>query len=110
MIVQPFIENAIKHGLSHKNGEKNLSVIFEEQQDNFLKIIIDDNGIGREHAAELNLARNLSTQSMGIKITSRRLQLIHEKEMHSMIIKDKMNSDGYPSGTEVTILIPLETA
>lgn len=108
MLVQPFIENSVKHGLNHKSGEKNLSVIFDEQEDGFLKVTIDDNGIGREHAAELNLARNLSNQSMGIKITSRRLQLMQQKGSPFMNVTDKTNN-GEASGTQITILIPIET-
>lgn len=108
MLVQPFIENAIKHGLSHKSGEKKLAITFQEQDGGFLKVTINDNGIGRAEAALHNVFRNPSRQSMGIKITSRRLQLMNDNEAPLMNIKDKTKQDG-DTGTEVTLIIPIET-
>lgn len=109
MLVQPFVENAIKHGLSHKEGDKAIIINFEETIDNFLKVIITDNGIGRQQSAEINAAGKLQHRSMGMKITGDRLQLIQPKNTTLLSVKDITNEAGKPAGTEVTILIPLET-
>ena len=109
MLVQPFVENAIKHGLSHKHGDKNVDIHFDETNDSFIKVVISDNGIGRQQSAEINGSRKLAHQSMGMKITSDRLQLMQQKNIELLSVTDKVDEHGKPSGTEVTILIPLET-
>ncbi|MBP9601781.1 MAG: histidine kinase, partial [Lutibacter sp.] len=57
MLLQPYVENAVKHGLLHKKGEKRLTIDFERIFDS-LKITIDDNGIGRQKSAELKAIKN----------------------------------------------------
>lgn len=105
MLVQPFVENAIKHGLSHKDGEKNISVVFEELNENSLKVMIDDNGIGRRKAAAININRKFSYQSKGMKITSGRLDLMQKKESCLSVI-DKTDSEGNSKGTTIILSIP----
>lgn len=109
MLVQPFVENAIKHGLSHKHGDKNVTIHFDEADDTFIKVVISDNGIGRQQSAEINASRALAHQSMGMKITGDRLQLMQQKNMQLLSVIDKVDEQGKPAGTAVTILIPLET-
>ena len=109
MLVQPFVENAVKHGLSHKHGSKNVDIHFAEINESFIKVVISDNGIGRQQSAEINASRTLAHQSMGMKITGDRLQLMQQKNRQLLSVKDKTDEQGKPVGTEVTILIPLET-
>ncbi len=109
MLVQPFVENAIKHGLSHKHGDKNVDIHFEETNELFIKAVISDNGIGRLRSAEINVSRTLTHQSMGMKITGDRLQLMEQKNIQLLTIEDKTDKQGKPAGTTITIFIPLET-
>jgi len=107
MLIQPYIENAIKHGLAHKQGSKNLSVIFEDAEDNMLKVTVEDNGIGRKQSAVINATREASHISMGMKITDERLQLMKEKNA-AVVIEDLINKNNEPLGTRVILHIPTE--
>lgn len=57
MLIQPYVENAVKHGLLHKKGVKNVQVIFEQDK-NILTVEIIDNGIGIEASTKINAFRN----------------------------------------------------
>lgn len=109
MIIQPYIENAILHGLLPLAGRKGkLSVIFSQKGD-VLTCIIDDNGIGREKAWEIKQKKQLSHQSMGMAVTEDRMQIL-SKHRHSLSatvnVRDKF-SNGQPAGTTVEINIHL---
>ncbi|BAU52671.1 sensor histidine kinase [Mucilaginibacter gotjawali] len=105
MIIQPFVENALWHGLIRKKGEKKLTLCFDQKNGN-LECIITDNGVGRNLAAEVNTNTQIKKHSMGVKITEERLQLL-EKEA-SITINDLKDANGDACGTEVIIIIPLE--
>ena len=110
MIIQPFAENAIWHGLLHRNGEKKLKIHFLWVNEDYLKCIIEDNGIGRSEAASIR-KNNLSSkvhQSKGIEIIQERLRLLKQKTSKSadLEIIDIMDTDANPAGTRVIITIP----
>jgi len=105
MIIQPFAENALWHGLIHKKGEKKLTISFEQEK-NFLTCIVTDNGVGRDHSAELRPSNTMKKRSMGMKITEERLTLLETEA--SISIADLKNDNGEACGTQVTIIIPLE--
>jgi ligand-binding sensor domain-containing protein/putative methionine-R-sulfoxide reductase with GAF domain len=108
LMIQPVIENAIWHGLMPKDGEKNLSVAFNNDSDENLVCIIEDNGIGRNAAMkdkkELN---NFAYQSKAMTLIEERLQLLQQKtgKPAAMSIEDKQ-LNGKPSGTLVKIMLP----
>jgi tetratricopeptide (TPR) repeat protein len=112
MILQPFVENAIWHGLMHKSdnlpGTVRISVSEKEGR---LCCVIEDNGIGREKARELAEGSVLKSKSMGIKITQERLRLISRKGWENLIniidLKDSLNR---ALGTRVVINLPEELA
>ncbi|MCO5948098.1 ligand-binding sensor domain-containing protein [Mucilaginibacter flavidus] len=108
MLIQPYAENAIKHGLSHKQGSKNLSIILNDIGEGFLEVVIEDNGIGREQSAIINRSGNLSHQSMAMDITAERLRLYDKQIKESVIITDLFDGDGKASGTRVTITISIK--
>ncbi|WP_305952713.1 histidine kinase [Emticicia oligotrophica] len=105
MIVQPFVENAIKHGLHHKKEDRKLTLDFESEGD-LLKIIIDDNGVGRERSRKLNEKRK-DHQSFSISAIDKRIELINHRRPNSIKVEtlDKYNTSGMPLGTKVTITI-----
>ncbi len=107
MILQPHIENAIWHGLMHKESNRRLDVRFNLINDS-LQCEIEDNGIGRTRARELKSKTATKYKSMGLGITNDRIELINS--LNSMDIKmkiiDKVDNDGNPQGTLVVILIP----
>lgn len=107
MIVQPFVENAIKHGLLHRKGEKKLEISFYKKGEHNLEIIVDDNGVGRKISSELQRGRkNHASFSTGANQT--RLSLLNTKP-HAGIgltIIDKTDDLGQALGTRVIIVIP----
>jgi len=107
MIVQPFIENAILHGMLHKEGKGNITIEFNHESNNSIKCIVDDDGIGRKKAATFKV--NSAHQSVGILIAKERLSILSgsiDNEINIKII-DKVTDDNVSLGTRVEILIPL---
>jgi tetratricopeptide (TPR) repeat protein len=106
MVLQPFIENAIWHGLIHKE-EQGIIHIGIYEGDFGLKCIIQDNGVGREQSLVLQNRKVLKKRSLGIKITEERLKLFNKEQLQELIritdLKDSMNR---ALGTRVDILIP----
>ena len=106
LLLQPFCENAIWHGLMHKEGQGRLDIELI-LQDNILNCIITDNGVGRGKAEELNSKTAEKQKSMGLKITTDRLALLNrEKSLHTFYeIEDLKEENGNASGTKVTLKI-----
>jgi ligand-binding sensor domain-containing protein len=104
MLLQPYVENAIRHGmrfLENKKGRININVFAEN---NFLVCEIDDNGIGREKAAALKSKRHFEYQSKGMSISRRRAELYNIEQM----VTDKKDENGIATGTTVTVKIPVD--
>jgi sensor histidine kinase YesM len=110
MILQPFCENAIKHGLLPKKAEAVLLLQFETTEDNTLHCIIQDNGIGRVQREKLKESSVSGHISKGIKITRNRLELVNQLRNKPAEIKitDLYDEENKAVGTRVDILIPLE--
>lgn len=111
MIVQPYVENAIWHGLMNKEdrGVITLSVVVEEDM---LVISIEDNGVGRERSGQLNQQRLKDHDSVGMKITGNRIELINASlrgKKAALEIIDLRDDDGNATGTKVIIRIPNTT-
>jgi len=106
LLLQPFCENAIWHGLMHKEGQGRLDIELS-MQDNILNCTITDNGVGREKAEELNSKTAEKDKSMGLKITTERLALFNrEKELDTFYeIEDQKDENGKATGTKVKLKI-----
>ena len=102
LLVQPYIENAIIHGLMPKEGNKELKVSFTDKGDN-IECVIDDNGVGLTQTE----ARKSNRISRGMSITERRIQALKQHSTQQLVKIENL-SDGNRSGTRVTILIPKE--
>ena len=101
LLLQPYIENAINHGLYNKQDKGFLFInIFEDN--NCIYFRIEDNGIGRKAAMELRKKNFPSHRSMGVKLTEERLRLINEEQHITCRIED-LEEDNKPAGTRVTI-------
>lgn len=104
MVLQPYIENAILHGLtplSERKGNLKLEFGFENS---VLKCIIDDNGIGRKKAAEINAKKRAGHKSMGLEVTSERLEILNKNNLFkiNVLMIDKVHNDE-AQGTRVEI-------
>ncbi len=104
MLIQPYIENAIWHGLMNKDkrGAIKIDIAIEE---NYLRCSIEDNGIGRKRAAEIKAKRNIKQKSVGMSITKERLDILNNKKINVEII-DLKDDLGKAEGTKVIIRIP----
>ena len=108
MLIQPFVENAILHGLKHKEGKGFLEVRFSLKE-SLLICEITDNGIGRKAAAELKNKSAAGHKSTAIKITEERLKGLGKEFPRKASIKilDLKNTEGKDCGTKVIINIPV---
>lgn len=105
MLMQPFIENSIWHGLNKKQSKGNLAITIKRQGDKLI-CIIDDDGVGRQPKTQSSPEEK---KSLGIEITQQRINRLMEttKQKASIEIFDK-TADGMPAGTTVTITLPLQ--
>ncbi len=104
MLLQPYVENAIRHGmrfLENKKGQININV---KKENNFIVCEIDDNGIGREKAAALKSKMHVEYQSKGMNISRRRAELYNIDQM----VTDKKDATGIATGTTITVKIPVD--
>lgn len=107
LMIQPFVENAIWHGLLAKENDRKLSVSFEYDTAQTIRCIIDDNGIGRE--ARKQKDHTYEKRSLGIHFIKQRISLISEthKMTGSIRIIDKKDDAGNSLGTTVVIILPI---
>lgn len=108
MLYQPYVENAILHGLSHSVKHKELHVDFSLENHNILAGVITDNGIGRTKSTELNGLNTHKPKSFATKANLDRIQLLN-KEHYKITVEydDLYTEDGESNGTQVTIKIEL---
>jgi hypothetical protein len=105
-LIQPFVENAIWHGLLAKDGDKNLHIFFELINEHKIACTIDDNGIGRK---KNEAKQNPEKQSLAINFIQQRLDLINKmlKGDFKVTIIDKLDKQGVSEGTKVIITMPI---
>lgn len=112
MIIQPYVENAIEHGIRpKKNGL--ITVKFSSKDENTILCVVEDDGVGRERVKILqdNNPSYKDHRSLGTKITQERLEILlkdkgnEEKAVRIIDLKDELT--GEPLGTRVEILIPI---
>lgn len=103
LLIQPFVENAIWHGLLHKEGPRNLSIRFETTEAEDLICMVEDNGIGR--AAARAYAGKTQRTGKGVNISADRLHTINlqQNQNNTLEMQDLFNPNGMPAGTRVTI-------
>lgn len=103
MVLQPFIENAIIHGISTVQNKKIQTDI--RKKDGFIEIAISDNGIGRKEAAKAKASSNPNRKSMGVRIANEMMGTYFEDEKHRITYFD-LEENGASAGTKVLIEIP----
>ncbi len=109
MLIQPYIENAIVHGINHKKTAGTISISLT-RENQFIKCTITDDGIGRKAAEKINHSKNKKHTSAGMSITKERLAILNEAQGSSLNvdIKDLFDLNGNGCGTQVEIYIPCE--
>jgi LytS/YehU family sensor histidine kinase len=106
--IQPQVENAIRHGLINKSAPGHLRVQIARQNQH-IRIIVEDNGIGREASIAAKQTDRIIHESKGLAIVKERLTHLHpENGAHPLHITDLYDTEGKASGTRVEITLPLE--
>lgn len=109
LLIQPFVENAIWHGLLHKEGMRELNIHFRTDNNDFLQCVIEDNGIGREAAKQYakRASQNQHT-GKGVSAAVERLKIFNEQNQdHSQLeIQDLLIEQDLAAGTRVVITLP----
>lgn len=107
MLLQPFVENSIKHGLLHKEGEKKLQIHFSlTKNEEMIIVSIKDNGIGRKKSAQIK--DKTKHNSFSTASIAQRLQLLYNKNSEDLLTyNDLVDNDGNVLGTEVMLKIYL---
>jgi tetratricopeptide (TPR) repeat protein len=110
MLIQPYVENSICHGLMPAEGKGMVKIDLELKKD-YISCIIEDNGIGREAAQEKKMNSEKGHNSLGTQIVSSRLDLVNSLYGTSLqtIYTDLKNDKGEPEGTRVELHIPILT-
>jgi len=108
LIIQPYVENAIWHGLMHKEEKGHLDIEVSQEDEN-LYFKITDNGIGRKQAGMLASKSARKHKSLALQITAGRIAILQNSSRNDspVTINDLVNTDGIGSGTEVIIKIPV---
>ena len=107
MLLQPFAENAVKHGLMHKAGKKELTIKFIQSSDG-LDVYIEDNGIGRKQSMQINQRNKNKPQSFATKAIAERIELfnrLYKLEITNDVF-DRFDELNNSTGTAIHLFIP----
>jgi sensor histidine kinase YesM len=104
MLIQPYIENAIRHGLLHRQGDKKVGILFSfDEAAKMLNCTIADNGIGREAAGRINMHRHALHESFATSANQKRLDLLNQNREQTIAVQ----YEDAAHGTIVNIHIPV---
>lgn len=108
LIIQPYVENAIWHGLMHKEERGQLDVEIWQEGDR-LCFKIADNGVGRKQAAASKSRKAVWHKSLGLEITAHRIAMIQPLSANEsqVVFNDLVEADGKAAGTEVILQLPV---
>lgn len=108
LIIQPYVENAFKHGLRHKNGEKHLQINITLENDTLLKIEIIDNGVGRKNSNKINEQTFAKPQSFATSANEKRIALLnHEKKNFVGVEVIDLLENNQAKGTKIILRITI---
>lgn len=109
LLLQPYVENAIWHGIMHKKKGGKVQIRIEQAAVDVLRVTITDDGIGRARAAELKSKSATRHKSFGMKVTSERIRIINQlyKSLTEVQVHDLVDSEHEACGTKVVITIPI---
>jgi two-component sensor histidine kinase len=108
LLIQPYVENAVRHGIQNSNQNGKVSVKLQKEKDQ-INYTIEDNGIGIKHSLELKHESDLKDRPHGMDITLDRIRLLNsrQRENHVLEITDLSEEDDSKSGTRVSIRVPI---
>lgn len=109
LVLQPFLENALWHGLSSKKGYKSINLSVFKPSEEFIQIDIEDNGIGRKASSMIKSNKVINRKSIGIELTKERLNNFIKdfNNPFSLIFNDLVDDSKNAMGTKVALKIPI---
>jgi ligand-binding sensor domain-containing protein len=109
MVIQPYVENAIWHGLQYKKSHRVLKLHLTMEDEDFVVCEIEDNGIGREAAMQIKKQKGKTHNSKAMRITDERIEILRNLYGFgpSVEIQDLKDEDGIPKGTKVILKLPI---
>jgi ligand-binding sensor domain-containing protein len=109
MLIQPYVENGIRHGLRHKKTGKGLITVSIRMLEDSLQVIVEDNGIGREMSARYKTREHIEYQSRGMSLTADRIRMlnsINRQQIH-VWVEDLRDAAEGALGTRIILMFPL---
>jgi sensor histidine kinase YesM len=108
MLAQPFIENAVEHGIKYKEGQGHIKVRFGKNGENVV-FEVEDDGVGRQKAKEIAISKGKKHKSLATKITNERIQSLSKKLRRkiNIAIIDLEDDEKNPTGTRVVFELPI---
>lgn len=108
LLLQPYVENAIWHGLINKAGRGYLKVSIAMKEGEMICCVIEDDGIGREASVRIREKGERKSVSYGLQITKQRVEMIRtDNAKGSVVVEDLFDMKGIPAGTRVIVNIPV---
>jgi sensor histidine kinase YesM len=108
LVIQPFVENAIHHGLLNKTGTNRVLDIGIQLENDFIRYSITDNGVGRKRSAELNRESRPGHVSYGIEAAQKRIKLHNHDDRRPSVVITDLVVNGEPAGTKVEIWLSIK--
>jgi ligand-binding sensor domain-containing protein len=110
MLLQPYVENSIRHGLRYREDDKGMVIIRFVENESHLICIIEDNGVGRMKAQQYKSLSPIEYQSRGMTLTSRRVEMMNRVRTVPMQIEveDIETGGQQPAGTRVVLYFPIQ--
>jgi hypothetical protein len=111
LLLQPYVENCLRHGLPHKKAGRGIIDINFENHDDTLWCRVKDNGVGRARASQLKSISHIEYQSKGMSLTQKRIDLLNRSNTNPITteVLDVLDSYGQVTGTEVIVKFPINT-
>jgi LytS/YehU family sensor histidine kinase len=107
LLIQPFVENAIVHGLANSDKTDLFLLVDIKSDGEYIKYTIEDNGVGRNEAAFHKSQNRPGHKSLGMKITFERIALFNQQYQgdNAFVVTDLTDASGQPAGTRVELKI-----
>lgn len=107
MLIQPYVENAILHGIMYKEDKGQITISLSRANE-VIKAVVEDNGVGRARAREIKASKNATHQSSGMDITRERLEILNAANNSNLSVNiiDLTDAQGNATGTRVEVFVP----
>jgi LytS/YehU family sensor histidine kinase len=109
MILQPYVENSIRHGISYRKDKEGRIMIKVRVENDKLICTVEDNGVGRLVAGQFKMRESMDRQSRGMSVTADRIEMMNKdnKQKIELLVQDLIDQNNEPLGTRVTVSFPV---